>query len=81
MRKDKNTIQLIWGLALIGAGAGIVVAMPGKMAQLRQAGQTDFFILLTRLCFYLIAFLLVGGGVGKIYRKYLKKLGDGDQET
>jgi hypothetical protein len=78
MQKEKKTIQLIWGIVLIGAGIGIFFAMPGKMAQLQRAGHTDFFILVTRLCFYLIAVLLIGGGAGKILGKQFKNLG-GDQ--
>lgn len=80
MPKDKDTIQLIWGIVLIVAGIGIFFAMPGKMAQLQRAGHTDFFILVTRLCFYLIAVLLMGGGARKLYGKYLGEArGGGDQ--
>ncbi len=82
MRKEKKTIQLIWGVVLIGAGIGIFFAMPGKMAQLRQAGHTDFFILVTRLCFYLVAVLLIGGGVRKTYGHYFNRLEDaGDDQS
>ena len=74
--KEKKIIQLIWGIILTGAGIGIFLVMPHKMAQLQQAGRTDFFILLTRLCFYLIAILLVGGGVKKVYGFYIEQHGD-----
>lgn len=74
MEKEKKSIQLIWGIILIGAGIGIFIVMPQKMAQLKEAGRTDFFILLTRLCFYLIAVLLMGGGARKLYGHYADKL-------
>jgi type III secretory pathway component EscS len=82
MQKEKKILQLIWGIILIGAGIGIFVAMPQKMAQLQQAGHTDFFVLLTRLCFYLIAILLMGGGAKKIYGHYMDTFEDagGDRE-
>lgn len=76
MPKEKNTIQLIWGILLIGAGVGVFIALPGKMAQLQETGHTDFFLLVTRLCFYLIAVLLIGGGGKKIYDHYLGEAGD-----
>lgn len=81
MPKKRDTIQLIWGIVLIGAGIGIFFAMPGKMAQLQRAGHTGFFILVTRLCFYLIAILLMGGGVKKVYSNYVGKMGNADGDS
>ncbi len=73
MVKPKNVIQIVWGLLLMAAGIGVFLVLPGKMAQLAEAGRTDFYILFTRLCFYLIAILLVGGGAGKIIRHLAAK--------
>ncbi len=70
MIQNKMAIQLIWGTALVAAGVGIFIALPQKMAQLSQMDYTDFYILFTRLCFYLIALLLIGGGSKKLYDTY-----------
>ncbi len=67
MIQNKMAIQFIWGSALVAAGVGIFIALPRKMAQLSQMEYTDFYILFTRLCFYLIALLLIGGGGKKLY--------------
>jgi len=79
MDKNKIIFQLVWGSALVLAGIGIFCFMPQKMAQLMEMGKTSFYINFTRFCFYLIAVLLIGGGIGKIYVNY-QKLEDKNQD-
>lgn len=65
MDRNKAWFQLAWGIALAAAGVGIFIAMPYKIAQLKQ--YSHFSLFFVRLSFYLIAVLLIGGGVKKIY--------------
>jgi hypothetical protein len=68
----KTTVQLIWGVALVLAGIGVFFRIPQvmpKIANIEQFSNVMFFI---RFCFYLMATLLIGGGVKKIYIYYTK---------
>lgn len=68
--KDKTTVQLIWGVALVVVGIGVFFRIPQVMpriAEIKQFSQAMFFI---RFCFYLMGILLIGGGSKKIYKYY-----------
>ncbi|MDM8524888.1 hypothetical protein QUF80_16080 [Desulfococcaceae bacterium HSG8] len=65
--EKKTVIQIVWGIALVLAGAGIFFAMPYKMSQIEKIG---FSPLVVRFCFYLIGVFLIGGGIKKIYDNY-----------
>ena len=62
----KNNLQLTWGIALTLVGIAVFVNIPQKMAQIEKiqqfAGATGFI----RICLYLMAIILVGGGVKKL---------------
>ncbi|MBA3037880.1 MAG: hypothetical protein FP814_15495 [Desulfobacterium sp.] len=75
MEKQKKIIQLIWAIALILMGIGVFYQIPYKMQQLehiKQFSSEKYFI---RFCFYLLGFLLIGGGLKKIYKYYGKSHG------
>lgn len=74
----KNVVQLVWGIALVLAGAGIFFMMPQKLAQMEKIG---FSPMIVRFCFYLIAVLLIGGGLKKIYHNYLNPDNKNNEET
>jgi hypothetical protein len=72
MGEKQSSIQLVWGLLLVLAGIGVVVRASLLESQIKTvAGHpaTEVFI---RICFYVMAILLIGGGIRKI-RGYLKK--------
>jgi len=84
MDKNQSRIQLIWGVALTVAGVGVFALLPQRMEQiraLRQAEPYAFDMLFLWFCFGLLGFLLIGGGLRKIYSQ-LKRPSDsntGDQ--
>lgn len=64
----RNTIQMVWGIALILAGCGVFYRIPQvlpKLAHIETFASAMGFI---RFCFYLMAVILIGGGVQKIVR-------------
>jgi hypothetical protein len=72
MGETKSTIQLIWGLLLVLAGIGVVIRASLLESEIKTvAGQssTEVFI---RVCIYVMAILLIGGGIRKV-RIYFKK--------
>ena len=66
MAKDKSNLQLIWGIALLLAGVGVVFrvdqVMP-KIVSIESLASAGGYI---RFCFYFMAVILVGGGLKKI---------------
>ena len=71
MDRNRNILQLIWGVALAAAGIGVFFMLPRRMAQIaeaRQAETTSFEMLFLWFCFGLLGTLLVGGGLRKILR-------------
>jgi hypothetical protein len=65
-RRSKKNAQLIWGAALTLMGIAVFFRIPQVMPKLIEMGQADSTILFIRICFYILGFLLVGGGVKKI---------------
>ncbi|MFZ1985335.1 MAG: hypothetical protein WAU91_13035 [Desulfatitalea sp.] len=65
-----RSIQLIWGIALVLAGLGMFVYIPQRMSELAQSGSFFGNSVVARLCLYLMAILLVGGGAKKIIRYF-----------
>lgn len=61
----KATAQLVWAVALILMGLALFFYIPQdpRFAEISQSSAKTGYI---KLCFYLIAVLLVGGGVRKI---------------
>lgn len=70
-KERKQTVtQLIWGVALVLAGAGVFFRIPQVMPKIEKIewfSSTMFFV---RFCFYLLGILLVVGGSKKIYNNY-----------
>lgn len=70
MDNNKNSFQLLWGVALTAAGIGVFAILPHRMAQIRQLRQAepyDFDMLFLWFCFGMLGVLLIGGGLRKIY--------------
>ena len=68
--QSKHHIQLIWGIALVLAGAGVFFRIPQVMPQLAQMGQSNTTLWAVRICFYLMGALLIGGGSRKIVQYF-----------
>ncbi len=73
MEKNKIHFQLIWGILLLLAGVGVFFRIPQVMPQIKTIETFASIIGFVYFCFYLLSFLLVLGGVKKIYAN-LKEL-------
>ncbi|MDO9263455.1 MAG: hypothetical protein Q7U02_05780 [Desulfosalsimonadaceae bacterium] len=67
-RHPQNAVQLIWGIALVLMGIGVVFRVPVVMERMATTGGLTSGLYFLRFCFYLIAIILMGGGVKKIIR-------------
>jgi len=65
---SKTRRQLIWGIVLIAMGIGVFFRVPVVSERLADAVGTTSKLYFFRFCFYLIAVILVGGGIKKIRR-------------
>ena len=70
--ENKPTIQFVWGVLLILAGAGVVVRASLLDAELRTLAGHPATAVFIRICIYIMTILLIGGGVRKL-RGYFKK--------
>ncbi len=68
MTRKEALFQLIWGIALTGAGVMMFIYIPQKLAEIRQHFSSGIFFL--RFCLYMISILLIVGGVKKIYNHF-----------
>lgn len=77
-------MQLIWGGALILMGVAVFFRIPQVMPKLAEMGQSATTIGFIRVCFYLMGFILVGGGLKKIMGHFKpdedKSVGDPNDE-
>ncbi|MBT8342395.1 MAG: hypothetical protein HKP58_16275 [Desulfatitalea sp.] len=67
----KNPLQLVYGIALVLVGVGVVVQMHQQLPHLARFESLANSAWYTRFCFYLMSVILVGGGIKKIIG-YLK---------
>jgi hypothetical protein len=63
----KNKIQLIWGIALLVVGIAVFFRVSQVMPQIAEIPQFSSVLIFIRISFYIIGFVLVGGGVRKIW--------------
>ncbi|MDO9565829.1 MAG: hypothetical protein Q7J15_03720 [Candidatus Desulfaltia sp.] len=78
MAKNKKTVQLVWGIALVLAGIGVFYRIPQVMPKIEQIKQFSSIMLFIRFCFYFLGVLLIGGGAQKLYNNY-KSQKDSDE--
>jgi hypothetical protein len=65
-KQSKRNFQLIWAGALILMGVAVFFRIPQVMPKLAEMGQSATTIGFIRICFYILGFILVGGGLKKI---------------
>lgn len=68
--RNKTFVQIIWGVALVFAGAAVFFRIPQVMPRIEKIEQFSSAMTYIRFCFYLLGILLVGGGSKKIYDNY-----------
>ncbi len=72
MNKNKNPVQLVWGIVLILAGIGVFYRLPQVWPDIKKIEYFQPVLPFIRVCFYLIGIMLIGGGSKKIYDNYFK---------
>ena len=70
--RNKTVTQLIWGIALVLAGAGVFFRIPQVMPKIETIEWFSSSLFFVRFCFYLLGILLMTGGSKKIYHYYRK---------
>lgn len=67
MSKNKNVVQLAWGVALILAGLGVFYRIPYVMSRIETIEQYSAISSFIKFCFYVMGIILIGGGVKKLH--------------
>jgi len=62
----KNILQLVWGIALFLMGIGVIFRASAVIERISATGEVSSGWYFLRFCFYLIAVILIGGGIRKI---------------
>ena len=70
--RSKTVMQLIWGIALVLAGAGVFFRIPQVMPKIETIEWFSSSLWFVRFCFYFLGILLIAGGSKKIYYYYRK---------
>ncbi len=70
MMDNRKTFQIIWGAALLIMGVGLFFRIPHVMDQVVTIEYFAPAAVLIRICFYIMGFLLVGGGIRKLYEHW-----------
>jgi hypothetical protein len=65
---NKNSFQMIWAAALILMGVAIFFRVPVVVEKMAGAFDTNTGLYFFRFSFYLIAVILIGGGLKKIVK-------------
>ncbi|MFP4444997.1 MAG: hypothetical protein ACLFPD_01960 [Desulfosudaceae bacterium] len=75
MDSKKASVQIIWGALLALAGGGVLVRVYTLEETLDTIANQPSTAVFIRLCLYIMAAMLIGGGVKKIYThwKYVKR--------
>jgi hypothetical protein len=70
MSKNKKTIQIIWGIALVLAGIGVFYRIPQVMPKIEKIEHFSSVMFFIKFCFYFLGVLLIAGGTKKLYANY-----------
>ncbi|MCD6585127.1 MAG: hypothetical protein J7K96_05125 [Desulfobacteraceae bacterium] len=64
--ENKNKVQLIWGIVLILMGVSVFFRLPVVIEKMSDTVDLNSGLYFLHFSFYLIAVILIGGGVKKI---------------
>jgi Ni,Fe-hydrogenase I cytochrome b subunit len=78
MGEKKNTVQLVWGIALVLMGIGVFYRIPQVMPRISGYEQSSIQMMFIRFCFYMVGAMLLGGGARKLYHIFQK---DPDEDS
>lgn len=65
--QNRVRLQVVWGIALVLAGLGVLYRIPQVMPKITQIEQFSAALGFIYFCFYLMAVILIAGGGKKIY--------------
>lgn len=65
-QRNENNLQLIYGIALLLAGLGVLYRIPQVMPKIESFEQFSSAMWFIRFCFYFMGIILIGGGAKKI---------------
>jgi len=71
-KRQINTVQVIWALALILMGLGVFYRIPQVMPHIEEIPSFAAASGVIRFCFYFIGIFLIGGGCKKLIQQYRK---------
>jgi len=60
-------LQTLWGGILVITGILVILQIPAKFESMGGPNADNIF---AKFCFYLLAILLIGGGIKKIYHQF-----------
>jgi len=75
-KTKRSSVQLIWGIALVLAGVGMLFRIPQVMPQIQTIAHFAPVSPFIRFCFYFMALILIGGGLKKIRGHLMPGSGD-----
>lgn len=75
MSDGRAKLQVVWGVLLLLAGAGMFFRIPQVMPQIRQIEYFSSVIPFIYFCLYFMAVFLIAGGAKKIYDNYKRMQG------
>lgn len=64
----QDMVQLVWGAALMFMGIAFFFRVPSIMDQLAEIDHFAPVRIFLHIAFYLMAIILAGGGIKKLYR-------------
>lgn len=67
MKDVRTYLQAIWGGALLLMGVAVIFRIPSIMVKMSDIKQDTSGQLFLKFCLYLMAILLIGGGVKKLH--------------
>lgn len=70
MDKSRIYTQIVWGIFLVMAGVGVFFRIPQVMPKIKTIQYFASAIGLVYFCFYLLGFLLILGGLKKIFTNF-----------
>jgi len=70
--ETNKSVRLLWAFALILMGLGVVFRVPVVVRKLVSDTGLESGIFFIYFSFYLIAIILIGGGIKKIYNYYVQ---------
>jgi hypothetical protein len=71
-KRQINTAQVIWAIALILMGLGVFYRIPQVMPHIEEIPRFAAASGVIRFCFYFIGIFLIGGGCKKLIQQYRK---------